>query len=140
MKLTLVAGQTRYRAPRAAVAAAIVLVALGLIVAATPRHTAGPVVCPFRAVTGFPCPTCGLIRSAGCILRGEFADAWRTNPLDATVMTVVAPAFLLLWMANAVGGWALRIEAGPRERKVLWALALLVVACNWVYVLTVHAR
>ena len=118
----------------------IALVALGAAVAATPWRAEGPVVCPFRAATGLPCPTCGLIRSAGHILRGELAEAWRTNPLDAAVMTVVAPLFLILWIANAAGGWALRVEVSSRERMMLWVIAALVVGSNWTYVLATHAR
>lgn len=116
-------------------AAAVVLLALGTAVAAISEHERGPVVCPFRAVTGLPCPTCGTLRAASHLLRGEFAAAFEANPLTSVVMAVVAPILLALWMGNAAGGWAVRIHARPRERAAAWAIAAVVLASNWAYVL-----
>ena len=135
MTFRLVRGEPRYRAPGTAVAAAIVLLTLGTVVAAISEHERGPVVCPFRAVAGLPCPTCGTVRAAGHLLRGEFAAALRANPLTSVTMAVVAPLLLVLWAGNAMGGWAIRIHARPGERKAAWALAALILVANWVYVL-----
>lgn len=136
MTFALVRAELRYRVPRAAILAAATLVALGVVAAATPQHERGPVICPFRAVTGLPCPTCGMIRAAGHVLRGELTAAYRTNPFDAAAMTVAAPLLLLLWAMNAAGGWVLRIDARPRERAATWVLAAIVLLVNWAYVLT----
>ena len=36
--------------------------------------------CLFRAVTGVPCPGCGITRGVIEIARGNFRKAWRLNP------------------------------------------------------------
>lgn len=36
----------------------------------------GPVLCPFRLVTGLPCPGCGLTRSFCAMSRGQFLAAF----------------------------------------------------------------
>jgi len=41
----------------------------------------GPIICPIRLLTGFPCPGCGGIRSLGAISIGNFDLAWSLNPL-----------------------------------------------------------
>lgn len=116
--------------------AGAVLVTLGLLIAALSKSLVGPVTCPFRLVTGLPCPTCGMVRSAGHVLRGEIVAALCTNPLDAVTMLVVAPLALLLFAANRLGGWAVRISLGSGERILVWLVALTLLAANWFYVLT----
>lgn len=44
--------------------------------------------CPFRAVTGLPCPGCGLTRGGVALLHGHFSDAWNLHPFSP-----------LLWVA-----------------------------------------
>ena len=41
--------------------------------------TAGS-ICPVYALTGYPCPGCGLTRAGICVLRLDFAGAWELNP------------------------------------------------------------
>lgn len=36
--------------------------------------------CPFRLITGLPCPGCGMTRSAVCLLMGNFTEALKLNP------------------------------------------------------------
>jgi Protein of unknown function (DUF2752) len=55
----------------------------------------GPVVCPFRLVTGLPCPGCGLTRSWVYAMHGRWTAAVFANPfglvlLAAAVTLVVA--------------------------------------------------
>jgi len=39
--------------------------------------------CPFRAITGIPCPTCGTTHAALALLNGRLGDAFSANPLAA---------------------------------------------------------
>jgi hypothetical protein len=39
--------------------------------------------CPFRAITGIPCPTCGTTHAALALLSGRLGDAFTANPLAA---------------------------------------------------------
>ncbi|GGU20495.1 DUF2752 domain-containing protein [Nocardioides albus] len=39
----------------------------------------GPVICPFRALTGLPCPGCGLTRSWVYLMHGDVGSALASN-------------------------------------------------------------
>lgn len=87
--------------------------------------------CPFKKITGLPCPTCGATRAALALARFDFAGALLHYPL----MT-------LAWVALIGGGLLaglsvlLRIELPepPRSLKT-WQIALAVAAivANWAY-------
>ena len=49
----------------------------------------GPVLCPWRLITGIPCPGCGGIRAMGAISTGQFEQAWLLNPIAFLVCGVV---------------------------------------------------
>jgi Protein of unknown function (DUF2752) len=44
------------------------------------REASGPVLCPYRRVTGHRCPLCGLTRGIGLALRGKFARSAQQHP------------------------------------------------------------
>ena len=48
----------------------------------------GPIVCPIRLLTGYPCPGCGGTRSMGAISVGQFENAWSLNPLAFAVCAI----------------------------------------------------
>jgi hypothetical protein len=135
LRVELVRGTSGYRAPGAAVVAAITLVALGLTVAWLGTSHQGPVICPFRAVTGLPCPTCGLVRTTAALLHGRIGEAVLTNPFDAFFLIIVVPVGIVFWSLNLAFGVAVRISSGRTERMVFWWTVVAVVAANWVYVL-----
>jgi hypothetical protein len=131
--------ESAYPVPRAAVAAGVVLAVLGLVAAAAPGLAEGPVLCPFRAATGLPCPGCGLMRSAHSLFGGKVARAVAVNPLAAVLLLTGLPAMALLVATNRKGGLAVRVEASRAERRALWTILCVLVAANWVYVLASHA-
>ena len=51
------------------------LATLGYLVARSQGVHLPGIICPFRAVTGIPCPTCHLTRSAMASLRGDLGLA-----------------------------------------------------------------
>jgi len=138
LKLTFVRGQPAFPVPRAAILAGALLLVLGIASAALPGMEEGPIICPFRAVTGLPCPTCGLTRAVHWLMRGDVGRALAINPFDTLFLLVAVPLFAGLWVANLVGGFAVRLSMSPRERRVAWALLAAVALANWAYVLAAH--
>ena len=56
------------------------------------RLNSGPVLCPFRRLTGLPCPTCGLTRSWSALMHGHLGDSVAFHPLGP--VTVLGAAAL----------------------------------------------
>lgn len=52
----------------------------------------GPILCPVRILTGYPCPGCGGTRAMGSIALGQFDQAWSFNPL-AFLFVIVSIAW-----------------------------------------------
>jgi Protein of unknown function (DUF2752) len=99
--------------------------AMGIASCLSPEKVAdGPVVCPFRLVTGLPCPACGLTRSWVFAMHGQWSEAITSNAfglplLVATSMAVIAA---LLWRTR--GQAPPRLEALFRRPGVIAFFAL----------------
>ncbi len=62
--------------------------------------------CPSVVFTGFPCPGCGMTRSAIYVITGQFARAWNMNPLIYGWVLFGLYAFVMrYWFARPVKGW-----------------------------------
>ena len=97
--------------------------------------------CPFLAVTGYPCLTCGATRSAVAFFHGNLFGAWLWNPL--ALVTLCSLAMFDVYAAIVL------LTGAPRPRIVDWtaaeknAVRIAVVAliiANWVYLLAHHTR
>src|SRR5262245_55658791 len=92
----------RIRAPRGGLPLGAILAACGGVIALAVGllHLARlPIpVCVFKAVTGWPCPTCGSTRAVGRLLEGDLPGAFAMNPLAV----MVALAILLWGLADLV--------------------------------------
>lgn len=60
------------------------------------------VPCPFRTLTGWWCPGCGLTRAVHHVLRGDLVQALRYNVFVLVVIGAAATAWAL-WLLRAVG-------------------------------------
>jgi hypothetical protein len=87
--------------------------------------------CPFRLLTGVPCPTCGTTRAAQALLHGRILDSLAANPLMALagVVFVLGGLTAPLWIA--AGG---AVPDGP-VRLPGWARVAIVavIAANWAW-------
>ncbi|MFB9315399.1 DUF2752 domain-containing protein [Nocardioides plantarum] len=100
--------------------------ALGAAFWISPDHVEdGPVICPFRRLTGLPCPGCGLTRSWVYLAHGQWHDSVAAHPFGpvavamavALVVSVVValvrrgplPDLDVLvrrpWVVAVVGAW-----------------------------------
>ena len=61
------------------------------------------VLCPLRAVTAVPCPSCGLTRALAHLERGHWAEAVRFHPFSPLVFLLVAALVLMLLFELATG-------------------------------------
>ena len=87
--------------------------------------------CPFRLLTGVPCPTCGATRAVLAAGQTRFLDALLYNPL----LTVAAVAGLA-WLVLRLGfGRTIQLDLAPRGRAIVWIAAGGLVALNWAYVI-----
>lgn len=76
-------------------------VALGAAFLVSPDHVAdGPVICPFRRLTGLPCPGCGLTRSWVYLAHGWWRESLAAHPFG--VVAVAAALALVVAVALAV--------------------------------------
>jgi hypothetical protein len=83
------------RSPRDLAPALLLFALAALVVAGLPWR------CPLLALTGVPCPTCGLTRATRLALHGDLAGATRMHPL----WFVIVPAFAALGVAEMFTFW-----------------------------------
>lgn len=89
--------------------------------------------CPWRDLTGWPCPSCGATHAAHALARLDLAAAWRANPLVALAAGGLAVWFLAALAATLRPAWRRRVALAPAERRALGWGALLAVLGTWAY-------
>jgi hypothetical protein len=57
----------------------------------------GPVLCPFRRVTGVWCPTCGMTRAFAWMAHGDLHESLRYHPLAPLLLIEAAVGAAFLW-------------------------------------------
>jgi len=83
----------------------------------------GPVICSFRAMTGLPCPGCGLTRSFCEIARGNITAALAMHPLGPAVFLYLA-WFVFSRLRLVFTGYSLPKVSG----RLYWAVAIVLMA------------
>jgi len=89
----------------------------------------GPVICPFRRLTGLPCPTCGLTRSWRAALHGRLRESVALHPLGP--LTVVGAAAFAAGIDKLNPGLTRRLQSwtvvGPLATAwvFVWLIRLL---------------
>jgi len=93
---------------------AVPIGALCLCAATDPHQPAVWILCPFRLVTGLPCPLCGMTRGLASLLRGRWPDAISFHLFSPLVMAAISAWIILdtghalrLWNARRIGDWAI---------------------------------
>lgn len=94
-----------------------------------------PVVCPFHAMTGWPCPTCGATRAVLALARGEFVAALRLNPLVGVGALAAVPYVAYASVVSLLGLPRCRIEFGPRAATMGRVVAVAAVMATWAFLI-----
>lgn len=126
----------RWRVPRAderqlawvGFAAAVLSLALSPLAIFAARLTPP---CHLRQWTGFPCPTCGATRAVLALVRFEWLEAIRVNPLATVGVAGLLAAGLAAPFWIRAGGRIPVLTRGAR-RGALWT-AVAAAAANWIY-------
>lgn len=93
--------------------------------------------CAFHSLTGHPCLTCGMTRSAIRFFHGDFSGALRWNPL-----VFVALCGLSIFDAYALVVLIFRaprlrlIQFSTAEKSFLRVAAIVLLLANWIYLLS----
>jgi len=58
-------------------------------------HLRKQAVCPFHALTGVPCPTCGYTRAVSLLARGEMGAAFAFQPFVLILLLLTAATALM---------------------------------------------
>lgn len=114
-------------------------VALALLVLSplAPALLAAMPHCPFRELTGLPCPGCGTGRAAGLLAALRFGEAFRSFPLAALAWCALLGGGLAAGVAGLCGRGVPAL--GERaERAARWLIPGLAGA-NWLLLIVTGA-
>ena len=113
-----------------------ILFAAGLVFAALLHYTgifpAGRLasipflVCPFRALTGIPCPGCGMTHALLAIAGGDLQGAFHFNPFSFFLLFLTGLSLMPERQATRL------IPYGARGLHVLYVMVLVMVVGYWV--------
>ena len=94
-----------------------------------PLHPA----CPFKALTGIPCPGCGGVRAITALLHGHFLEALYTNPLSLIVFLFLC--IVPIW--TLIDGFrqqpTLRRLLTTRWNTSATIILVLIILANWIW-------
>ena len=107
---------------RAGLTVLAVFAVAGFLFAMNPADSLGCAHCPFHALTGFPFPGCGTLRSLHALLHGRIVAAVGLNLLTMTVLPFLAYPFV----SNVV--LLVRGRRLPRVRAPMFLQVALIVA------------
>ena len=97
--------------------------------------------CPFLAVTGYPCLTCGATRCAIAFLHGNLSLAWSWNPLAFVALCAVALFNLYALIVLLARSPRLRVIDWTRaEKNAVRVVVIVLIAANWAFLLAHAAR
>jgi hypothetical protein len=97
--------------------------------------------CTFLRLTGHPCLTCGATRAAIEFFRGHFLAALRWNPLAFLLFCGVAAFDIYATIVLVSGAPRLRVVlSGATETRWIRISVVIMLALNWIYVLSNSAR
>lgn len=97
-------------------------------------HEVPVMLCPFKQITGYPCPTCGSTRLVMALFRGDLVSAFLSNP-----GLFVSGTILSLWFGYGIfsqlSGKRLSVKLSSAEVVGLKIVLVVLVLLNWIYLI-----
>ncbi len=84
------------------------------------------VLCPLRAVTGIPCPSCGLTRALAHLERGHLAQALKFHPFSPLILLLAVVLFVVL-LLELVTHESIIFNPLKNRRNIYFLFAVVVV-------------
>jgi len=84
-------------------------------------------ICPFRHLTGLPCPLCGMTRSVLCFFQGDWHAAFLWHPLGPSIGISIIIGFL----AMVIPGINIRHLAAKLPQRLCGVALIILVAGCW---------
>lgn len=89
--------------------------------------------CPFKLLTGLPCPGCGGLRAAKAFLQGDILRALYINPLSCLLILFCAILPFLYLYDKIVGtAYVNQILFRPYSKITMFCI-FAVILCNWIW-------
>ena len=86
-----------------------------------------PFFCPFKALTGIPCPGCGMTRAMLSMTKGDFHGAYTYNPFSFFLL------FMVIISIIPVGQVKKLPSIAPLVMNYFLIIALIMVLIFWVF-------
>jgi hypothetical protein len=84
------------------------------------------VLCPLRAVTGIPCPSCGLTRALAHLERGHWSEAMKFHPFSPLIL-LLALALMVLLLLELVSHKGVIFNPLKSRRNIYFLFAIVVI-------------
>jgi hypothetical protein len=94
----------------------------------TSNFTNSPTLCPFRLLTGLPCPGCGLTRSIGVLAQGNLQLSLNFHPLGIVIVFI---ALLIMFFPIRFQKIVEEITKLSLKIKLSLSLNLLIILWIW---------
>ena len=86
----------------------------------------GPVLCPFRALTGLPCPGCGLTRSWVYLMHGDIGSSLASNWFGPVLILAVVVLAVVSARSRLGGKRPADLDKLVKSKVVLGLFALFI--------------